>query len=66
MGEMRNAYKILAGIPESILKLGRPAVDVGYKIDFKELVCLDVRLDAYGSDRFQWRALVNTVMNLRI
>jgi hypothetical protein len=59
MGETRNAYRILVGKPEGKRPLGRPRrrwVD-NIKMDLGE-IGWDVM------DRDQWRALVNTVMNL--
>jgi hypothetical protein len=67
MGEMRNAYRILVGKPEGKRPLGRPRrrwVD-NIKMDLRE-----TGLDGVDwidlADRDQWRALVNTVMNLRV
>jgi hypothetical protein len=68
MGEKRNAYRILVGKPEGKRPLGRPRRRyVGnFKMDLREigLVVMD-RIDL-AQDRDQWRALVNTVMNLRV
>jgi hypothetical protein len=64
----RNAYWILVGKPEGKSPLGRPIrrlVD-NIKIDVREIGwdCKDW-IDL-AQDREQWRALVNTVMKLRI
>jgi hypothetical protein len=64
MGENRNAYKILVGKPEGKRPLGRPRrrwVD-NIKIDLREIGWDWIDL---AQDREQWRALVNTVMNLQ-
>jgi hypothetical protein len=61
MGEKRNAYWIVKGIPEGKRPLRRPRrrwVD-SIKIDGRDWIDL-------AQDRDQWRALVNPVMNLRV
>jgi hypothetical protein len=66
MGETRNAYRILVGKPEGKTPLGRPKrrwVD-NIKIDIKELEWDGMDWIDLAQDRVQWRALVNTVMNL--
>jgi hypothetical protein len=68
MGEKRNAYMILVGMPEGKRPLGRPR----YK--WENNIKMDLREKGWGGmdwidlaqDRDQWRALVNTVMNLRV
>jgi hypothetical protein len=68
MGEKRNAYRILVGKPEGKRPLGRPRrrwVD-SIKMDLREVVLDDVDLIDLAQVRDQWRALVNTVMNLRV
>jgi hypothetical protein len=62
------AYRILVGKPEGKRPLGRPrlrSVD-NIKIDLPEIEwdCMDwINL---AQDRDQWRAPLNTVMNLRV
>jgi hypothetical protein len=66
-GEKRNAYRIMVGKPERKRPLGRPRrlwVD-NIKIDLRE-IGWDAMDWIKAQDRDQWRALVNTVMNLRI
>jgi hypothetical protein len=68
MGEKKNAYKILVGMPEGKIPLGRPRcrwVD-NIIMDLREIGwdCIDW-IDL-AQNRDQWRALVNTVMNLRV
>jgi hypothetical protein len=68
MEETRNAYRILVGKPEGKRPPGRPRcrwVD-NIKIDLREIGWDDVDWIDLTQDRDQWRALVNTVMNLRV
>jgi hypothetical protein len=68
IGEKRNAYRILLGISEAKRRLGRPR----HKCLDNIKVCLgDIRLDGVdwidlAQDSGHSRAVVNTVMNLRI
>jgi hypothetical protein len=66
MEEKRNAYRILVGKPEGKRPLGRPRrrwVD-NIKMDVREIGWGATDWDSLAQDRDQWRALVNTVMNL--
>jgi hypothetical protein len=68
MGEKRSAYKILLGKPEGKIPLGRPRrmwVN-NIKMDIREIGRDVVDWIDLAQDRDQWRALVNTVMNLRV
>jgi hypothetical protein len=68
MGETRNAYRILVGQPEGRRPLGRPRrrwVD-NIKMDLGEIGWDGRDWTELAQDRDQWRALVNTVMNLRV
>jgi hypothetical protein len=68
MGATRNAYRILVGKPEGKRPLGRPRrrwVD-NIKMDLGEIGRDGVGWTELAQDRDQWRALVNTVMNLRV
>jgi hypothetical protein len=68
MGKKRNAYRILVGKPEGKIPLGKPRcrwVD-NIKIDLRETGWDGVDWIDLAQDRDQWRALVNTVMNLRV
>ena len=67
MGEGRGVHRVLVGKPEGKRPLGRPRhrsednikinlQEVGGGGDWMELV----------QDRDRWRALVNTIMNLRV
>jgi hypothetical protein len=68
MGAHRNAYRILVGKPEGKRPLGRQKhrwVD-NIKINLREIVWDGMDWIDLAQDRDQWRALVNTVMNLRV
>jgi hypothetical protein len=66
--EKRNAYRILVGKPEGKRPLGRPRrrwVD-NIKMDLREIGWDGTDWMGMAQDRGQWRALVNTVSNLRV
>jgi hypothetical protein len=68
MGEKRNAYRILVAKPEGRRPLGRPRrrwVDK-IKMDLREIGWDGTDWIDLAEDRDQWRALVNTLMNLRV
>jgi hypothetical protein len=67
MGEVRGAYNILFGSPEGRRPLGRPRRrwKDNIKMDLREIGLGDVDWIHLAQDRDRWRALVNTVMNLR-
>jgi hypothetical protein len=68
MGEKRNAYRILVGNSEGKSPLGRPRrgwVD-NIKMELREIGWDGMDSIDLAQDRDQWRAHVNTVMNLRI
>jgi hypothetical protein len=67
-GEKRNAYRILVGKPEGKRRLGRPRsrwMD-NIKMDLREIGWGGMDLIDLVQERDQWRALVDTVMNLRV
>jgi hypothetical protein len=68
MGEKRNVYRLLVGKPEGKRPLGRPR---RRWIDNIKMDLLEIRLSVVGwigltQDRYRWRALVNSVMNIRV
>jgi hypothetical protein len=68
MGENRNAYRLLVGKPKGKRPLGRPRrrlVD-NVRMDLGEMGWSDVDWIGLAQYRNRWRALVNSVLNLRI
>jgi hypothetical protein len=66
--EKRNAYRILMGKPEGKRPLKSPRrrwVD-NIKMDLREIGWDGVDCIDLAQDRDHWRALMNTVMNLRV
>jgi hypothetical protein len=68
VGEMRNAYSIFVGTSEGKRPLGRPRSrwEHNIRINFREIWWDGVECLHLAQDRDQWRAVVNTVMNLRV
>jgi hypothetical protein len=67
-GENRNAYRLLVGKPKGKRPLGRPRrrwMD-NIRVDLGEVGWSDVDWIGLGQDRNRWRALVNSVLNLRV
>jgi hypothetical protein len=63
-----HAYRLLVGKPEGKRPLGRPRrrwVD-NIKMDLGEVGWSDVDWIGLAQDRNRWRALVNSVLNLRV
>jgi hypothetical protein len=68
MGEKRNVYRLLVGKPEGKRLLGRQRrrwID-NIKMDLLEIGLCVVDWIGLAQDRYRWRALVNSVMNLRV
>jgi hypothetical protein len=68
MGEVRGAYNILVGRPEGSRPLGRPRRrwEDNIKMDIREIGFGDVDWIHLAQGRDRSRALVKTVMNLRV
>jgi hypothetical protein len=66
MGEKKNAYRKLVGEPKGKKPLGRPRRGwvENIKIDLKYVEWDGMDWIELAHDSSQWRALVNTVMNL--
>jgi hypothetical protein len=67
-GEKRNPYRLLVRKPEGKRPLGRPRrrwVD-NIRMDIGEVGWGDVDWIGLTQDRNSWRALVNSVLNLRV
>jgi hypothetical protein len=68
IGEKGNAYRLLVGKPEGKKPLGRPRrmwVD-NIRMDLGEVGWGDVDWIGLAQDRNRWRALVNSLLNLRV
>jgi hypothetical protein len=68
MGEKRNVYRLLVGKPEGRRLQGRPRrrwLD-NIKMNLVEVGWGDVDWISLAQDMNRWRALVNSVLNLRI
>jgi hypothetical protein len=68
MGEKRNVYRLLVRKPEGKRPLGRPR---HRWIDKINMGLLEIGLNVVdwiglAQDRYRWRALVNSVMYLRV
>jgi hypothetical protein len=67
-GMKRAVYRLLVGKPEGKRPLGRPRhrwID-NIKIDLLEIGLSVVDWIGLVQDRYRWRALVNSVMNLQV
>jgi hypothetical protein len=68
MREKRNAYRLLVGKPEGKRPLGRPRRIWmnNIRMYIGEVGWGDVDWIGLAKDRNRWRALVNSVLNLRV
>jgi hypothetical protein len=67
-GRGEEVYRVLMGKPEGKRPLGRPRRrwEDEIRMDLRETGCGSVDWIQLAQDRDCWRALVNTVMNLRV
>jgi hypothetical protein len=68
MGEKRNVYRLLEGKPEGKRPLGRLRrrwID-NIKMDLLEMGLNVVDWIGLARDKYRWRALGSSVMNLRV
>jgi hypothetical protein len=68
MGEKWNAYRLFVGKPEGKRPLGRPRrrwVD-NIRMDLGDVGWDDVDCIGLAQDMYRWKALVNSVINLRV
>jgi hypothetical protein len=68
MEEGRGVYRVLFGKPESKRLLGRPRRrwEDNIKLDLSEIGIDGVNWIRLAQDKIQWRAFLNTVLNLRV
>jgi hypothetical protein len=68
MAEKWNVYRLLVGKPEGKRPLGRPRRRWmgNIKMNLLEIGLNVVDWIGLAQDRYRWRALVNSVMNLRV
>jgi hypothetical protein len=68
MGGMRNTYKILVWKPEGKRPIRRyiHRLEDNITLDLREIVWKGMYWMHLAQNRDQWRALVNTVMNLHV
>jgi hypothetical protein len=68
MGEGRGFYRVLVGSPEGKRPLGRPRRkwEDNIKMDLRDIGIDGANWIQLAHDRVQWRAFVNTVMNLGV
>jgi hypothetical protein len=68
MGEGRGVYRVLVGRPEGKRPLGRPRRrwEDSIKMDLRETGIYEANWIRLAWDRVQWRAFLNTVINLLV
>jgi hypothetical protein len=67
-GKGRGVYRVLVGRPEGKRPLGRPRRwwEDNIKMYLREIGIDGANWIRLAQDRVQWRACVNTVMNIRV
>jgi hypothetical protein len=70
MGEKRNACKLSVGKPEEKIPLVRPRCrrvdNIRIRVDLGEVGWSNVDWIGLAQDRNRWKALVNSVLSLRV
>ena len=68
MGKRRGIYRVLVGKPQGKRPLGRPRRrwEDNIKMYLRVVGCAGMYSIDVAQDRDRWRALVSTVMNLRV
>jgi hypothetical protein len=68
MRAVRGIYSVLVERPEGKRPLGRPRRrwEDNIKMDLREIGIDEANRIWLAQDRVQWRAFVNTIMNLRV
>jgi hypothetical protein len=68
MGAKRNAYRILVRTPEGRRAGGRPSRRWmgNIKLDLRDIIWDVMDWIDLAQDRYQWRVLTNTKINLRV
>jgi hypothetical protein len=68
MGERRGVYRVLVVRPEGKRPLGRRRSrwEANIKMNLRDIGLDEANWIQLTQDRVQWRAFVNTVMNLRV
>jgi hypothetical protein len=66
--EKRNAFRVLARDPEGKRPLGKPRDMwiLNIKIDLVEIGLGELDWIGVAQDRYSWRALLNSIMNLLV
>jgi hypothetical protein len=68
MGQWKGVYRPLVGRPEGKRPLGKPRRrwEDNIKMELREIGIYVANWIRIAQERVQWRAFVNTIMNLRV